>query len=266
MPIDLSKYSFHLCTSKTTPIKYLSELLRDLLTEGNLECSEDGIKLLSVDPTRTVLVHLKLQASKFEEYTCEKTKIIGLNLDDFFKIIKNMENSDILRLFVEKDDENNIGIQRFNKEENIENTIYLSLMDIPVQERKIPPAKFDNVIVMSSGRFQRICREIYQFSEKIEITSINGQLSFKGYNTNVKQEIKVKPVSSGGGMRFESNDKPDEIVQGIFDLKHLVQFSKCANLSSCIKIHFKNDFALVIQCDVSNLGTIRLCLAPQSEE
>ena len=46
MPIDLSKYSFHLCTSKTTPIKYLSELLRDLLTEGNLECSEDGIKLL----------------------------------------------------------------------------------------------------------------------------------------------------------------------------------------------------------------------------
>jgi proliferating cell nuclear antigen len=264
MPIDSSKYSFHLWTSKTPPIRYLSELLRDLLTEGNLECNEDGIKLLSVDPTRTVLVHLKLLGSKFEEYTCPEPKIIGLNLEDFFKIIKNMENSDTLRLFVEKDDENTIGIQRHNKEENIDNTIYLSLMDIPVQDKKIPPAKFENVIVISSGRFQRICREIFQFSEKIEITSLGEELSFKGYNTTVKQEIKVKPANTG--MRYESNDTPDKIVQGIFDLKHLVQFSKCANLSNSIKIHFKNDFPLIIQCEVANLGTIKLCLVPQSEE
>lgn len=264
MPIESSKYSFHLWTSKTPPIKYLSELLRDLLTEGNLECNEDGIKLLSVDPTRTVLVHLKLYASKFEEYTCHEPKVLGLNLEDFFKIIKNMENSDTLRLFVEKQDENSMGIQRHNKEENIDNTIYLSLMDIPLHDRKIPPAKFDNVIVMSSGRFQRICREISQFSDKIEITSLGEELSFKGYNPNVKQEIKIKPANSG--MRFESNETPNQIVQGIFDLKHLVQFSKCANLSSSIKLHFKNDFPLVIQCDVANLGTIKLCLAPQSEE
>ena len=52
---DFSKYIFHLWTSKTPPIKYLTELLKDLLTEGNLECSADGIKLLSIDPGRTVL-------------------------------------------------------------------------------------------------------------------------------------------------------------------------------------------------------------------
>jgi proliferating cell nuclear antigen len=264
MPINESNYNFHLWTSKTLPIKNLSELLRDLLTEGNLECSEDGIKLLSVDPTRTVLVHLKLFGNKFEEYKCDGNMVIGLNLEDFFKIIKNMENVDTLRLFVDKDDVNSIGIERFNKEENITNTIYLSLMDIPLYERSIPPAKFDSVIVMSSSRFQRICREIFQFSEKIEITSVGNQLSFKGYNTTVKQEIVVKPANSG--MKFESNENPDQIVQGVFDLKHLVQFSKCANLSEKIRIHFKNNFPLVIQSDVSDIGIIKLCLAPQSEE
>lgn len=264
MPIEESNYKFHLWTSKTPPIKYLSELLRDLLTEGNLECNEDGIKLLSVDPTRTVLVHLKLFGNKFEEYKCDENMVIGLNLEDFFKIIKNMENTDTLRLFVDKDDENSIGIERFNKEESINNTIYLSLMDIPLYERTIPPAKFDSVIIMSSSRFQRICREIFQFSEKIEITSVGNQLSFKGYNTNVKQEIVVKPAATG--MKFESNENPELIVQGIFDLKHLVQFSKCANLSNTVRLHFKNNFPLVIQCDVANIGTIKLCLAPQSEE
>ena len=68
------------------------------------------------------------------------------------------------------------------------------------------------------------------------------------------------------GMKFIQNDNPDEIIQGEFDLKHLVLFSKCSNLSNTIQLHIKNDFPLVIKCDVSNIGQIKLCLAPQSEE
>mgnify|MGYP001245212624 CR=1 FL=1 len=264
MSIDLSKYKFHLWTSKTLPIKYLSELLRDLLTEGNLECNSDGIKLLSVDPTRTVLVHLKLYSNEFEDYKCNEPTVLGLDLEAFFKIIKNMENLDTLRLFVEYEDENAIGIERFNKEENITNSIFLSLMDIPIHDRSVPPASFESVIVISSSRFQRNCREIHQFSDKIEITSINGELIFRGCNSNVKQVIRMKQSSCG--IKFETNENPNEIIQGVFDLKHLVQFSKCANLSSTLKIHIKNDFPLVIQCEVATLGVIKLCLAPQFEE
>ena len=261
---EFANYAFHLWTSKTPPIKYLAELLRDLLTEGNLECNEDGIKLLSTDPSRSVLVHLNLHVDGFESYKCENPLVLGLNLEDFFKIIKNMENSDTLRLFVSKSDTNVIGIERYNKDENIYNTIYQSLMDIERQNQTIPPAKFDNVIIMNSSRFQKICREIFQFSEQIEITSVGNQLIFRGYNSNVKQEIKIKPTPDG--MQYEENEKSDKIVQGVFDLKYLVQFSKCANLDKNIRIHFKNDYPLVIQCNVASLGTIRLCLAPKLED
>ena len=250
---DFSKYSFHLWTSKTPPIKYLTELLKDLLTEGNLECSSEGIKLLSIDSGRTVLIHLKLDKSSFEDFKCEQPLVLGINLEHFFKIIKNMENSDTLRLFVEKDNVNRIGIERYNKEENINNTIYQSLIDIPVQRRDIPSPTFKSVIVMSSARFQKICREISQFSEKIEITC----------NESASQEIRIKPSSNG--MSFEQNS-PDEIVQGIFKLKHLVQFSKCANLSSSIRILIRNDYPIVIHCDIAGLGFVRLCLAPNSED
>ena len=83
---DFSKYLFHLWTSKTPPIKYLTELLKDLLTEGNLECSEDGIKLLSIDSGRTVLIHLKLDKSSFEDYKCEQPIVLGVNLENFLKL------------------------------------------------------------------------------------------------------------------------------------------------------------------------------------
>lgn len=260
---DFSNYIFHLWTSKTPPIKYLTELLKDLLTEGNLECNADGIKLLSIDSGRTVLIHMKLDKSSFEDYKCEQPLVLGINLEHFFKIVKNMENSDTLRLFVTKDNVNRLGIERYNKEENINNTIYQSLIDIPVQRRDIPSPTFKSVIVMSSARFQKVCREISQFSEKIEITCAGNQLIFKGCNESASQEIRIKP--SANGMTFEQNS-PDEIVQGVFKLKHLVQFSKCANLSSSIRILIRNDYPIVLHCDIIGLGIIRLCLAPNAEE
>ena len=179
---DLSNYQFHLWTSKTAPIKYLTELLKDLLTEGNLECNADGIKLLSIDSGRTVLIHMKLSKDGFEDYKCEQPVILGINLEHFFKIIKNMENTDVLRLFVMKDNVNRLGIERYNKEENLNNTIYQSLIDIPITQRDIPSPTFNSVIIISSVRFQKICREISQFSEKIEIMVANNQLIFKGCN------------------------------------------------------------------------------------
>ena len=260
---DFSNHVFHLWTSKTPPIKYLTELLKDLLTEGNLECNADGIKLLSIDSGRTVLIHLKLDKASFEDYKCEQPIVLGINLEHFFKIIKNMENSDTLRLFVTKDNVNRLGIERYNKEENINNTIFQSLIDIPVQRRDIPSPTFKSVIVMSSARFQKVCREISQFSEKIEITCAGNQLIFKGCNESASQEIRIKP--SANGMTFEQNC-PDEIVQGVFKLKHLVQFSKCANLSSSIRILIRNDYPIVLHCEIPTLGFIRICLAPNAEE
>ena len=260
---DFSNYIFHLWTSKTPPIKYLTELLKDLITEGNLECNADGIKLLSIDSGRTVLIHMKLDKYSFEDYKCEQPLVLGINLEHFFKIIKNMENSDTLRLFVTKDNVNRLGIERYNKEENINNTIYQSLIDIPVQRRDIPSPTFKSVIVMSSARFQKVCREISQFSEKIEITCAGNQLIFKGCNESASQEIRIKP--SANGMTFEQNS-PDEIVQGVFKLKHLVQFSKCANHSNTLKIMIKNNYPIVISAEMPGLGFIRLCLAPNAEE
>lgn len=260
---DFSKFIFHLWTSKTQPIKYLTELLKDLLTEGNLECNADGMKLLSIDSGRTVLIHMKLFKDGFEDYKCEQPVILGINLEHFFRIIKNLDNQDTLKLFVTKDNVNRIGIERFNKEENINNTIYQSLIDIPVTQRDIPSPTFNSVIIISSARFQKICREISQFSEKIEIMVVNNTLIFKGCNESASQEIQIKPTSNG--MQFEANT-PDEIVQGVFKLKHLVQFSKCANLSNTLKIMIKNNYPIVISAEMPGLGFIRLCLAPDVEE
>lgn len=261
---NLDEYHFHLCTSKTAPIKYLIELLRDLLTECNFECGPEGIRLRSVDPSRVVLIYSKLHADKFEQYYCPKLIILGLNMEDIFKIIKNMENSVTLKLFVKKDNPNKIGIETYCKEENTRDTTYLNLMDITHEEMNIPSQSFESVMSLPSDKFQKNMRKIHNFSEKVEIECEGSKLKFRGCNPNVTQEIIIKPTENG--MKFLKNDKPDDIIQGFFELKHLVLFSKCSNLSSVLLIHIKNNYPLVLICNIGSLGEIKLCLAPQTND
>lgn len=255
---------FCLCTSKTKPVKDLFELLHDLINEGNLECSENGIRLINCNVNRTLLIHLKLKSSSFEKYYCDKPVNLGLNLEEIFKIIKLVENNETLKLYVSNDDVNRLSVERYNKEENINNTKSLVLYDINSLQRNIPSIEFDNVIIMPSQRFQKICREFFTFSDKVEIISNNNTLYFKSEGERVKQELSI--CETHDGVVFEKSGDKNTIFRGVFNLKYLVKFSKCANLCTNVTLHLKNDCPLIIECEMNNFGVIRLCMMECIEE
>ena len=249
---------FCLWTSKTKPFKDLFELLHDLINEGNLECSENGVRLIKVNHNGSLLIHLKLLSENFEKYHCSRPITLGLNLEEIFKIIKLVENSETLKLYVSNDNVNKISIQRYNKEENIVNTKSLALYDIASLQRNLPEIEFDNVIIMPSQRFQKICREYYQFSDKVEIISNNNVLYFKSDGDRVTQDLSI--CESDDGIIFEKVNTKDTIFRGVFSLKYLVKFAKCANLCANITLHLKNDCPLIIECEMKEFGLIRLCM------
>ena len=53
-----------------------------------------------------------------------------------------------------------------------------------------------------------------------------------------------------------------EVVQGVFQLKHLVLFTKCTSLCPSIEMYLKNDYPLILKYTVANLGEVKLVLAP----
>ena len=115
---------------------------------------------MAMDSSHTVLVHLKLSAENFEHYHCESKKILGINMLNFFKLIKTMGNSDTLSLYLERDNESVLGIRIENSEKNTTTNYTLNLMDLHEENIQIPPAVFDSVITMPSVDFQKICRDI----------------------------------------------------------------------------------------------------------
>ena len=256
-------YSLEIKTVQSAAFRVLTEALKEILTDANFEIDNTGIKVMAMDSSHTVLVHLKLNASNFEFYKCDEKKILGINMLNFFKLIKTMGNSDTLTLFLERDNENVLGIKIENSEKNTTTKYNLNLMDLHEENIQIPPAVFDSVITMPSVDFQKICRDMHNLSDNLEIKSTENQLIFSCKGHFASQETSIGETNSG--LSFVKNENPDEIVQGIFALKHLVLFSKCTNLCNSSELYLKNDYPLIIKYSVASLGDIKLCLAPKCD-
>ena len=258
-----NNYVLEVKTVQAAAFRILTEALKEILTDANFVFDETGLKVMAMDSSHTVLVHLKLTANNFEYYHCESKKILGINMINFFKLIKTMGNSDTLTLYIDKDDESTLGIKIENSEKNSITKYKLNLMDLHEDNISIPPAVFDSVITMPSVDFQKICRDMHNLSDNIEIRSLENQIIFSCKGHFASQETIIGETNSG--LSFVKNQNPEEIVQGIFALKHLILFSKCTNLCSSIELYLKNDYPLIIKYAVASLGEIKLCLAPKCD-
>ena len=69
-----------------------------------------------------------------------------------------MSNNDTLTLFMEKNNENELGIKIHNDEKNSQTTYKLNLLDIQEGEISIPAAEFDTELTFPSNDFQKIIR------------------------------------------------------------------------------------------------------------
>ena len=122
-----SKNIVEIKTVQSSAFRILVEALKEILVDANLECDETGIKMIAMDSSHTVLVHLKLQNDKFEYYHCLEKKNLGINMLNFYRIIKTMNNNDTLTLFLEKDNDSVLGIKIENSEKNTTSTFNLNL-------------------------------------------------------------------------------------------------------------------------------------------
>lgn len=248
-------------TVQSAAFKVLVEALKELLTDTCLEFDETGIKIISMDTSHIVLVHLKLDATKFEYYHCEKKITIGVNMLNLHKLIKTINSNDTLTLFMDAHDLNHLGIKIENGEKNTKTTYKLNLLDLDHPQIQIDPAVFNSVITLPSSDFQKICRDMHNLAGFVDIKNYNNQLIFSCKGDFCSQETILSDNDNG---THHISGKSNEIVQGIFNLKYLVLFTKCTSLCNTVELYLKNDYPLIIKYFVASLGEIKLCLAPQN--
>lgn len=265
-----SKYILYIQTVQIAPFRTLMTALKDILLETNITFSPEGIKIINMDKSHTILAHLHLEAKQFESFECKMDKIIiGVNMLHLFKLINTIDNDDTLTLYIEECDYTDgvvqyLGLKFENGDIKQQKYQKLRLIEPEHEELEIPDVIFSSVLNLPSSDFQKIIRDLSCISDKIEIRSIVGsegaELIFKcrgGF-----AEAEVRRAESDGNMQYLKKQDQNKIIQGEFSLKNLGYFIKCTNLCSQIELYLENDLPLVVKYNVASLGEIKLCLAP----
>jgi proliferating cell nuclear antigen len=264
----LSQTNGNVLTIKTVqiaPFRTLMTALKDILLETNITFEPDGIRIINMDKSHTILAHLYLASQNFEFYECKKDKIIiGVNMFHLFKLINSIDNDDTLTIYIENSDYvdgivSHLALKFENGEIKQCKTQKLRLIEPEPEELQYPDVKFSSIINLPSADFQKIIRDLSCISDKLEIKSVGNELIFKCSGQFASAEI--HRAESDGSMGFILKQDSSKVIQGEFSLKNLGYFIKCTNLCQQIEVYLENDLPLVVKYDVASLGSIRLCLA-----
>ncbi|KAG5184091.1 hypothetical protein JKP88DRAFT_315694 [Tribonema minus] len=253
-------------SSQTSQWRLLVDFLKDLITECPISFSQDGMKLISLDPIKVALLHLQ---AKSEFYYCKSEITVGMNITALYKMLRNLTTGGYMLEFSMSSKEMDVlSIQLINSDKRTCTSNKLKLLKLPQETLIIPSTNFQRVLSIPSADLQRHVRELAALSNKIKIKSTADQLILSAEGTMGSSEIVIRPTASG--MHWisidnnqESEGGGDAVVEGVYFSKFLERFSR--PLDPICEIFVKQNYPLVLRYVLST-ATVRLVIAPVQED
>ena len=242
-----------LVTIQASAVKSIFEVLKDILNDVNIYFRPDGVYIVTLDTARTSLVDMYLAADNFEQYSCEQEVIAGINMSNTFKLLKTITNSDVLQIEINSKEYMNIEIISESKKTNTQ--FQLKLLDINESRIEVPSVTMTSVTTLPSADFQRLCRDMSNIGQDIEITRVGNELRLRCEGDFANQETSI-----------ETPEESPEIT-GLYSLRYLNIFTKATSMCASVQImQEEGNRFLILKYNVANLGELKFYLATKVSE
>merc|ERR1711977_33700 len=123
------------------------------------------------------------------------------------------------------------------------------------------------VVKMPSGEFQKICRDLKEFGETMQIRASKEGITFSVAGDVGTGNVLLKPREADKAEDSVSLSV-HEPVTATFALRYLVNFSKAAPLCGQVELGLGPDAPLLVKYDVeaADNGHMQFYLAPKIDE
>merc|ERR1711998_407852 len=166
-----------------------------------------------------------------------------------------------------ENDADKLNFQCENSEDDRIADFDLKLMQIESEHMEIPEQQYKVTAKMPSAEFQRICRDLKEFGETMQIKASKEGITFSVQGDVGAGNVMLKPRES---------DKPEEKVAlsvlepvtATFALRYLVNFAKAAPLCGTVELGLGPDAPLLVKYDLERTdnGYMQFYLAPKIDE
>ncbi|SCZ93837.1 BZ3500_MvSof-1268-A1-R1_Chr6-3g08918 [Microbotryum saponariae] len=208
-------------------LKKVLDAIKELVTDANFDCSDEGLKLQAMDNSHVALVSLQLDATGFQRYRCDRNMYVPGELEgtrkatrrvpadcdgssSLQKIIKCASNDDIVTLRADES-QDVLGLLFENGKHDRMGEYEMKLMDIDQEHLGIPETVYDAEISLPSAEFARIIRDLKELGEsvKIEVSKDGVRFSCEGDIGTAAVTLKQSDGAKDGE-RMEQDDEEEE--------------------------------------------------------
>ncbi|RKP26143.1 proliferating cell nuclear antigen [Syncephalis pseudoplumigaleata] len=243
-------------------LKKLVDAVRDIVSEGNFDCNENGLALQAMDSAHVALVAMLLRPDAFEPYRCDRNMSLGISLKSLGTILRCASNDDIITLRAE-DTADQLALTFESPQSDKVSEYVLNLMDIDSEHLGIPDTSYDTVIHMSSAEFQRICRDLQQLSDSVTIDASKEGIKFTATGQLGSGQVMLRQNMNVDREEDATVIEMQQPVQLTFAVKYLSMFAKTTPLCNRVTLCLSKDVPLLLEYKIDEIGYIRYYLAPK---
>jgi proliferating cell nuclear antigen len=242
---------------------------KEIAKKDDTKKVQGGIKIVAVDDHQSLMIYVKLNSENFVDYFVKyKVVHVGLDLRELHKFMKGVDKDCIMTMSVDKDEQQKIEFHLQNPLKSVDKYYKQKLLDTDDNTKRMPKeTEFEMTVLMDTTDFKKICTEMSQFAEHIEIICTSKEIIFKCVGDQSELTMKFKSGDNNGVKILSlKNDKKNPIVQGIYNLRHLVIFGRCVNLCNDVQLYLRNTYPLFIHYTVGSLGKMLAGLSPVDDK
>jgi proliferating cell nuclear antigen PCNA len=250
MPSNNIKFLFRARTNEGYLFKVLTEILVNNIKTCCFLLNEESISLRMTDNLKKVLIDLKLDSDKFQVYkfAMSQKKMIGLNLQHLYKMLKSVKKKDTVELFIDEDHINDFGIKVIPKDNTRVTTSFIKIQNIQNISINLP-TEYKHSHIISSSDYQKMIKDMLNIGNIINIKSTQNTIKFNC----IADGIYSKQVEFGV---YDDDDDDELLYDDNFYVDQLHKLIKISGLNNKIYVHTSKEQPLFIRCLIGSLGTI----------
>lgn len=182
--------------------------IKELVTDANFECNEEGINLQAMDNSHVALVAVKLDATGFKKYRCDRPMPLGVNLNSLTKVLKCAKDDDIC-IIKASDDADVLNLVYEARSSDRIAEYDMKLMDIDAETLGIPDTEYDARVTMTAAEFTRIVRDLSQLGESVRIEVSKEGVRFASEGEAANGNVLLKQTEAARE-KYANYGKEDE--------------------------------------------------------
>jgi proliferating cell nuclear antigen len=230
--------------------------ISDLISEGLFQLEEDGIKLVAADPAMVALVDFQIEEDVFETFELDEETKVGLNLENFYSILKRANSGDTITLETRGDSKFYITMENNSTREFSLPILNLSEDDIPSTD----DLEYSVTAELETSVFEGAVKDALVVGDSVVIEATDSGLTVtaEGDQSNVDFEI---GKDADGVLEFSGGE-----ARSMFSLDYLNSMIKAKKLSDTVGVSLGDDFPMKLEFTVPDQAVLSFVLAPRIEE